>query len=507
MASTFARARLLRLAVHLALLPPFAAASTSVAAHLRTPVAVRGLHRASVAASASATGGPWLAGDAGWEKEREPGALPADFALERFFAKYEFSARHLLCCSDVEPLKLSELLQIGEESAESGDALELWRGLSLGYTETRGHPALLAEIASSYNDDAAVQAATPAGSARASDAGLGEGTPRVDTRESQTLERYTIGAEHILECAPQEGVALALAALLQPEDTAVVVCPAYQSLAELALCRGARCYPWRARGGCGSGVGGSVGGSGEGDGAAGSGAEPLTFAVDDLEVTLRIIKLVTGRPATLIITNFPHNPSGATLSPSDWERVVRLAEEGGSWLLSDEMYRGLEGTAATAESPARAQPLAAAASAYARGISLSGMSKVYGLPGVRIGWLACPDTGLLARMGALRDFTTICSAAPSQILALIALRNRAALRQRARELVGAGAAAAGAFFEKHADRFVYHAPVAGPIAFPALRDPAARAADAEAYCEGLVREHGARTHLAAVCLELCYWFL
>lgn len=400
--------------------------------------------------------GPWLADGEGWETERELGASPADFRLERFFAKYEFTARHLLCCSDVEPLGLAELLALGEESEATGDALELWRGLSLGYTETRGHPALLAEIAASYADDAPPPEAAASGPAQ------------------------PISAEHVLECAPQEGVALALAALLKPGDSAVVVCPAYQSLAELALCRGARCYPWRARGG-----GGGCGGA-------------LTFEVDDLQEALARVLRETGRPAALIVTNFPHNPSGATLRPDEWARVLGLAAEGGSWLLSDEMYRGLEGRVAGAPPPVdgrprpQASPLAAAATAYARGVSLSGLSKVYGLPGLRIGWLACPDSALLARMGALRDFTTICSSAPSQILALVALRNRAALRARARALVDDGEAAAAAFFESHAERFAYHAPVAGPIAFPALRAPSARAADAEAYCERLVTQHGAR---------------
>lgn len=143
------------------------------------------------------------------------------------------------------------------------------------------------------------------------------------------------------------------------------------------------------------------------------------------------------------------------------------------------MYRGLEKDGA-------APRLRAAADAYERGVSLSGLSKVYGLPGLRLGWLSCRDPAFVSAAASLKDFTTICSAAPSQVLALMAMRRREELAARARGLIAQGEAAAAAFFEQHAELFEYHPPQAGPIAFPALRAPGARAADAEAYCEALV---------------------
>ena len=68
------------------------------------------------------------------------------FALERYFAKHEFSSPYLLSCSDAEPLTLKELLDMADEETHA-----LWENLSLGYTESQGHPLLLQEIAKLFS--------------------------------------------------------------------------------------------------------------------------------------------------------------------------------------------------------------------------------------------------------------------------------------------------------------------------------------------------------------------
>ena len=65
----------------------------------------------------------------------------ADFALERFFARWEFAVRHLLCASDVEGYPMAELVALADPETRS-----LWEDLRLGYTESTGHPLLRAEI-------------------------------------------------------------------------------------------------------------------------------------------------------------------------------------------------------------------------------------------------------------------------------------------------------------------------------------------------------------------------
>lgn len=182
------------------------------------------------------------------------------------------------------------------------------------------------------------------------------------------------------------------------------------------------------------------------------------------------------------MVNFPHNPSGSSLSADDWARVVAAAKGAGAWLFSDEMYRGLE----HGDAPA----LASACEVYEKAVSLCGMSKVYALPGLRVGWLACRDAGFMATVSSLKDYTTICGSAPSEVLALIALRQRAAVLARSRAIMAEGHAALVAFFARHADKFEFHAPTVGVIAFVKIKGDGLTSADAREYSEALVRNHG-----------------
>ncbi len=139
--------------------------------------------------------------------------------------------------------------------------------------------------------------------------------------------------------------------------------------------------------------------------------EPGTWTFD----TAVLRKLV--RPNTkLIIINFPHNPTGACLSVTQLREVTDMARGCGAWLYSDEMYRDLLIDPACEKVPA-------VCDLYERGISLWGMAKSFGLAGLRIGWLACRDRELLGRVTAFKDYLSICSSAPSEVLAAIALRH------------------------------------------------------------------------------------
>jgi aspartate/methionine/tyrosine aminotransferase len=134
-------------------------------------------------------------------------------------------------------------------------------------------------------------------------------------------------------------------------------------------------------------------------------------------------------------------------------------------------YRGLEAD------PSRRLP--SAVDRYPRAIVLGGLSKAAGLPGLRIGWLASPDQGALARCQTLKDYTTICHSAPSELLALIALRVLPILLDRNRSIVAANLALARSFFEARSDRFAWIAPEAGSVAFPLWTGPSSVEALAE----------------------------
>ena len=291
------------------------------------------------------------------------------FALERYFARYEFTARHLASCSDCDGLALEELLALADDETRA-----LWRDLRLGYTESLGHPLLRTEIASMY-----------------------EGA----------------GADDVLTGAPEELIFLAMNCLLEPGDHVIATFPAYQSLHQIAESMGCEVTRWQPDEGRG-----------------------WLFDPDFVRAHL-------GPRTRLIVANFPHNPTGALPPRAVYDELVVIARERGVHLFSDEMYRGLE------LDPA--QRLPAGCEVYERAVSLSGMSKVFGLAGTRIGWLVTHDGALLARMAALKDYTTICSSAPSEVLALMGLRARDRIVARHVERIGHNLALLAQFLDRRAD--------------------------------------------------------
>jgi aspartate/methionine/tyrosine aminotransferase len=330
----------------------------------------------------------------------------ADFALERYFARWEFNVRHVLCASDVEPYPLGELLGLAD-----ADTRTLWANLRLGYTESLGHPLLRAEIAKLYESAAFDDVIT-----------------------------FT-GAE--------EGIFLVMHALLRAGDHAIVVWPAYQSLFEVARSIGANVtfVP----------------------------LEPSSWSLDP-EAVLSVI-----RPTTrLIVVNYPHSPTGAVLARPVFECLTGEAERRGITLLSDEVYRYLEFD--------EHDRLPAAVDAGQRTLSLGVMSKAFALAGLRVGWIATHDSSLRQRLAALKDYTTICGSAPSEILALIALRARERVLARSNHIIAANLPLLDSFFARYDEQVEWVRPRAGSAAFPRMRSDEDGAI--ERLCTELVAQEG-----------------
>lgn len=233
----------------------------------------------------------------------------------------------------------------------------------------------------------------------------------------------------VMIAAPEEAIFIAMQTLLTPGDHVVVISPAYQSLYEIARHIGCGVARWELE----------------------PGRDGWRLDVGRLE------RLVERRTRMLVI-NFPHNPTGHTPSRSELEAIVGVARDRGLYLFSDEMYRLLE--------HGQDARLPAICDVYEKGISLAGLSKAFGLPGLRVGWLATRERALLDRWVAFKDYTTICASAPSEVLGIIALQSREPILLRNREIVRANLDAAAEFFAAHADRFGWLAPKAGPVAFP-----------------------------------------
>ncbi len=245
----------------------------------------------------------------------------------------------------------------------------------------------------------------------------------------------------------QEGIFCAMHAILTPNDHAVVVVPDYQSLEEipLSICA-VTGVPVHLDGG------------------------PV-LDVGELEAALR--------PNTrLIAINFPHNPTGKVIDRATFDAIVRLAAEREIYLFSDEVYRGLE------HDPTRTLP--PAAECYGRALSLGVMSKSYGLPGLRIGWIACQDAAVIGRMERMKHYVSICSAAPSEVLATIALKAGRTILDANRALVRDNLDRVRAFMADHRDRFEWDEPDGGCIAFPRYLGPEG----VDEFCRAAVEESG-----------------
>jgi aspartate/methionine/tyrosine aminotransferase len=326
-----------------------------------------------------------------------------DFRLETYFSTWEFTARYHLTASDAQTVSLDDLLAMADD-----DGRRRWESLALGYTETRGLPALREEIAATYE--------------------------------------HVTPDDVLCFAGAEEAIYLAMQVLLAPTDHAVVLTPNYQAAETipLALC--------------------------EVSGVALREDDGWALDVDAIEAALR--------PNTrLVSVNFPNNPTGAVPDLDSWRRLVELCRERGVTLFSDEVYRGLE-----LDRP----PLPQAADLSPTALSLNVMSKAYGLPGLRIGWIAGRNRELLDRLERAKHYTSICNAAPSEVLALIGLRARDRLLQRNRDIVAANIPLFEEFFGRRPDLFAWERPQGGCVCFPRYLG----ADGVEAMCADLVREVG-----------------
>lgn len=225
--------------------------------------------------------------------------------------------------------------------------------------------------------------------------GLGYADPRGASwlRATVSARYHRLEAGDVLISAgAQEAVTCVLSALLGPADHAVMVAPIYQpsELVVTALCAT--------------------------DGVALRPDRDWSLDLDRLAAAIR--------PNTrLVLMNFPNSPTGAALDRATLDGLIDLCRRHGLWLVNDEVYRQ------TDCDPERAVP--PVVDLYERGISINGLSKGFGLPGLRVGWAACRDRGALDRALTAKSLMSSCLAGPSEILAQVALQAEPRLTGRA----------------------------------------------------------------------------
>lgn len=256
-------------------------------------------------------------------------------------------------------------------------------------------------------------------------------------------------AENILCFAgAEEGIYCALYTLCEPGDHVIVLTPCYQSLQEIPQLKGCTLS---------------------------------TIALqenNEWRICLAEIEQAIQANTKCLVMNFPHNPTGQVITQEELLSLVALLDSHGIWLFSDEVYRYLGNPAEPWASPA--------ADLYDKALSLGVMSKAFGMAGLRVGWIACQDQMMLHKIKGMKDYASICNSAPSEILSLIALRNKNHFLGRNNRIVSQNLSLLEQFFKQYSSTFQWVRPQGGCVGFVNyLADEYI-----DAFCKRLVNEHG-----------------
>jgi aspartate/methionine/tyrosine aminotransferase len=267
---------------------------------------------------------------------------------------------------------------------------------------------------------------------------------------NEVARGYTqIKPEDVMIAVPEEAIYIAMQTLLQQNDHVIAIAPAYQSLHEIARSIGCSLSTWDLE----------------------PSEEGWSLNLDKLEDLFQ--------PQTrLLIINFPNNPTGYLPTHEQFDAILALAKKHDVTIFSDEMYRLLE--------PEPVLRLPSVCDIYEKGITLSGLSKSFALPGLRLGWLATRQSGLIDAWLQFKDYTTICNSAPGEILGIIALQNTERIVNRNREIVRSNLLLAETFFTKHNTLVEWNRPRAGSIAFPKWLGTNS----VDAFCQAVLDQQG-----------------
>lgn len=268
-------------------------------------------------------------------------------------------------------------------------------------------------------------------------------------REEVAKLYSSLGSEDIvIFVGAEEGIYCTMRVLIESGDHAIVIDPCYQSLDTL----------------------------------------PKTFGCETTAIQLKPenqwnldieeVKKAFRPNTKLLILNYPHNPTGAILEKNDLEELIELARKNGTYIFCDEVYKYLEVN--------ETHRLPSIADIYEKGISLNVMTKSFGLAGLRIGWLASKDAAFLKEAGSYKLYTSICNSAPSEILAIIALRAKEQIFKRNREIMLKNLQLLDEFMKRNEKRLSWVRPKSGTMALLKLLRPIS----VETFAEDLVNKEG-----------------
>jgi aspartate/methionine/tyrosine aminotransferase len=179
----------------------------------------------------------------------------------------------------------------------------------------------------------------------------------------------------------------------------------------------------------------------------------------DIELLKKTIRTNT----KLLIINYPHNPTGKILTACEIEEIITLARSHGIYLFNDEVYKGLEIDSSKA--------IRSISDLYEKGIVVSSLSKPFGLPSIRIGWIASQSINILQQAANYRNFTSSRNSELSELMAFMVLRNQKKLLSRNINIISENLRILSEFFQRHSHSLSWIPPEGGTVSFPKLLLP------------------------------------
>ena len=254
------------------------------------------------------------------------------------------------------------------------------------------------------------------------------GNPQLREQIAEIYTQANTG-DVVMLGSPVEGIYLVAHAALDPDDEVIVLSPAYDALINVFehVVGPAKVRKWEFI---------------PGD----------THWILDLD---QLNKLISPQTRMLVL-NFPHNPTGYLPTQGQLDELVNIVEKNELLLFCDEMYFGLVHSGTPA--------VQSAVDITKQAVVLSGLSKTYGLPGLRTGWLIIKDKELRQNIINWKFYTSICPAAPSEFLASAAWKVRDILRERSIAQIEKNLQLADSFFQHWPELFTWRRPMAGSTA-------------------------------------------
>jgi aspartate/methionine/tyrosine aminotransferase len=259
-------------------------------------------------------------------------------------------------------------------------------------------------------------------------------------------DRFNINANETILTEGADGAIQSLyRAVLKPQSKVLVQAPGYEPLKATAQILGSEVIEWQC--------------------LPENNWEP---SLEQLEEQLKI-------GLDVVVINVPHNPTGWMPSEDYCERLIRLCDTYGTLLVADEIYLGLP----------QNKPFKPFAVRYDKAVSIGGLSKAFGFPALRVGWLASRNKQVMQNVRLARTYGNAFMSALSEAVALTVVSNADHVLAYNSEQRQQGFSLMQQFVINNANNVSWREPIGGVTGFFKLRD----GVESDSFAQKAIESH------------------